>query len=193
MHLHNYSQTKHWAISQPFYKSKWIWKVNGRLQFQNYPANQSTIMSRRENFRFLTKNFRSCQNSTIWNLVIYPSITDIVKTMNTLIQERHNHSEICIAVEVSRRTQKVEIYLANEGSSIAFFSTDLGHFFRRNVGDEFGVMLRRKAPHKLKFDYDIVRIHSIMKYTEVTEYNILGDTKAPFLPCFFSEAQGCIH
>ena len=45
--------------------------------------------------------------------------------MNILIQEGHNHSENCIEVQVSRRTQKVEIYLANEGSGLAFFSTDL--------------------------------------------------------------------
>ena len=44
----------------------------------------------------------------------YPSITDIVEAMNTLIQERHNHSETCITVKVSRRTQKVEIYLAKK-------------------------------------------------------------------------------
>ena len=27
---------------------------------------------------------------------LYPSITDIVEATNTLIQERHNYSEICI-------------------------------------------------------------------------------------------------
>ena len=37
---------------------------------------------------------------------IYPSITDIVEAMNTLIQERHNHSEDCIKVKVSQITQK---------------------------------------------------------------------------------------
>ena len=51
---------------------------------------------------------------------LYPSFTDIVEAMNTLIQERHNHSENCVTVKVSRRTQKVEIYLANEGSGLAF-------------------------------------------------------------------------
>ena len=44
---------------------------------------------------------------------LYPSITDIVEAMNILVQERRNHSEICITVEVSRRIQKVEIYFAN--------------------------------------------------------------------------------
>ena len=50
---------------------------------------------------------------------LYPSITDIVKAMNTLIPERHNHRENCITVKVSRITQKVDIYLANEGSGLA--------------------------------------------------------------------------
>ena len=70
--------------------------------------------------------------------------------MNILIQERHIHSENCIKVKVSRRTQKVEIYLANEGSGLNFFSTDPRHIFGSNIGNEFGVMLRGKRPHKLE-------------------------------------------
>ena len=96
----------------------------------------------------------------------YPSLTDIVEAMNTLILERHNHSEKCVTVRVSNRTQKVEIYLANERSGLAFFSRDLGQFFGRNVGNEFGVMLRGKGPHKPEFAYEIVRIHSLMIYTD---------------------------
>ena len=115
---------------------------------------------------------------------LYPSIRDIVEAMNILFHERHNHSENCIKVKVSRRTQKVEIYLANEGSGLAFFSTDLGHIFGSNVVNEFGVMLRGKGPHKPEFAYDIVRIHSLMTYTDLIEYNIVGDTKALLLRCF---------
>ena len=109
--------------------------------------------------------------------------------MNILIEERHNHSENCIKVKVSRRTQKVEIYLASEGSGLAFFSTDLGHIFGSNVGNEFGVLLRGKGPHKPEFDYDIVRIHSFMTYTDLIEYKIVGPTKAPLLRCFPSISQ----
>ena len=104
--------------------------------------------------------------------------------MNIFIQERHNHSEICIKVKVSRRTQKNEIYLANEGSGLAFSSTDLGHIFGKNDGIVFGVMLRGKGPQKPEFAYDIVRKHSLMIYTDLTEYNFVGDTKAPLLRCF---------
>ena len=116
---------------------------------------------------------------------LYPSITDIVEAMNTLIQERHNHSENSITVEVSGRAQKVEIYLANEGSGLAFFSTDLGHIFRSNVVIEFGVMLREKGPQKPEVAYDIFSIHSLIIYTDLIEYNVVGDTKAPLLRCFY--------
>ena len=114
----------------------------------------------------------------------YPSVTDIVEAMSTLIQERHNHSENCIRVKASRRTQKVQIYLANEGSGRAFFSTDLGHIFENNDANEFGVMLRGKAPHKPEFADDIVRIHSLMMYANLIEYNIVGATKTPLLRRF---------
>ena len=40
---------------------------------------------------------------------LYPSITDTVETMNTFIQERHNHCENCITVKVSRKT-KIKIF-----------------------------------------------------------------------------------
>ena len=115
---------------------------------------------------------------------LYPSITDIVEAMNNLIQERHNHSENCMKVKVSRRKQKVEIYFADETSGLAFFSTDLVNIFGSNVGNEYGVMLRGKVPHKPEFAYNIVRIYSLMIYTNLIEYNIVGDTKAPLLRCF---------
>ena len=104
--------------------------------------------------------------------------------MNTLTHERHNQNEKCIPVRVSRRTQKVDIYLANEGSCLAFFSTDVGQLFGSNIGNELGVMLKRKGPHKPEIAYDIVRKHSLMIYTELVEYNNVGDTKTPLLNCF---------
>ena len=104
--------------------------------------------------------------------------------MNTLVPENHNHSENCITVKVSRRRQKVEIRLTNEGSGLAFFSTDLGHIVGSIVGNEFEIMLRGKRPHKPEFAYHIVRINSLMIYTDLTEYNIVGDTKAQLLRCF---------
>ena len=75
---------------------------------------------------------------------LHTSITDIVEAMNTLIQEKNNHNETCITVKVSRRSQKVKIILANDTSGLAFCSTDLGHIFGNNVGNQFGVLIKRK-------------------------------------------------
>ena len=104
--------------------------------------------------------------------------------MNHLVQQRHSGSVSCITVKLSRGTQKVEIYLGNEGSGLAFLRTDLRHIFSSNIGNEFGVILRGKGPDKPDFASDIVRIQSLMIYTDLIEYNIIGDTKAPLLRCF---------
>ena len=47
-----------------------------------------------------------------------------------------------------------------------------------------------KGPHHPHYSYDIIRIHSLMLYTDLTEYNIVGDTKNPLLPCFLSISKG---
>ena len=115
---------------------------------------------------------------------LYTSTTDIVEAMYTLIRERNNHNETCITVKVSRRSQNVLIILANDTCGLAVCSTDLGHIFRNNVGNEFGVLMIGKGPHEPDFAYGIVRIHSLMIYSDLVEYSIVGDTKAPLLRCF---------
>ena len=104
--------------------------------------------------------------------------------MNTLIQERKNHNETCITVKVSRRMQKVVNMLANDTSGLAFCSTDLGHIFGNDVGNQFGVLVIRKGPPEHECAYDIVRMHSLMIYRDLAVYNIVGNTKAPSLRCF---------
>ena len=78
---------------------------------------------------------------------LYSLTTHIVEAKNKLNQVRNNQNETCITVKVSRRTQKVEIMLANDTSGLAFCSTNLGHIFGNNVGNEFGVLMIRKGPH----------------------------------------------
>ena len=74
--------------------------------------------------------------------------------------------------------------LANDSSGLALCSTDLGHIFGNNVENHFGVLMKGKGPHEPQFAYDIVRIHSLMIYSDLVEYNIVGDTKAPLVRCF---------
>ena len=131
----------------------------------SYPSMYQNVSKGK--FLFFDKKLSKSSEFYYLKCGLYTSILDIVEAMNILYQERHNHSESCIIVEVSRRTQKVEIYPANEGSGLAFFSTDLGHIFGSNVGNDFGLMLRGKEPDKLEFAYDIVCIHSLMIYTDL--------------------------
>ena len=115
---------------------------------------------------------------------LYSSITGIVEAMNTLIQEKNNHRDTCITIKVSRVTQKVKVCLANAESSLANFSTDWGRIFGGYVRNDSGLLMRGKEPHEPTFAYDIVRIHSLMIYTDIVEYILVGDTKAPLLRCF---------
>ena len=114
---------------------------------------------------------------------LYSSTTDIVEAMNTLKQERNNHGDTCIKIKVSCVTQKIKLYLANEESSLAIFRTDLGHIFGGDVGNDWGILMCGKGSHEPTFAYDIVRIHSLMIYTDTVEYNIVRDTKASLLRC----------
>ena len=114
---------------------------------------------------------------------LYTSITDIVEAMTTLFQEKNNNNETCITINVSRKSQKVVIILANDTSGLAL-CTDLGHIFVNNVGNQFGVLMKGKGPHEPQIACDIVRIHSLMIYIDLVEYSIVGDTKAPLLRCF---------
>ena len=86
-------------------------------------------------FMFFDKKFSKSSEFYLLEPGLYPSNTDIVEAMNTLIQRRHNHSEICITVKVSGRKQKNEKYFANERSGPAFFSTDLRHISGSNAGN----------------------------------------------------------
>ena len=96
-------------------------------------------------FMFFDKNSISnlCEFYYL-ELGLYPYITDSAEAVKTLFQEKHNHSKNCITVEVSQKTQKLEICVTNERSGFSTFSTDQGHKIGSIVGNEFGVMLRRK-------------------------------------------------
>ena len=118
-------------------------------------------------FKFLDEKLSKSTSTYSIEPGLYNSITDIVEAMNTFIQERNNHNETCITVRVSRRTQKIVIVPANDTSGLAFCSTDLGHIYGNNVANQFGVLMKGKGPHEPQFAYDIVRIHSLMIYSNL--------------------------
>ena len=145
-------------------------------------------------FLLFDNKFSNSSEFYYLGLELYLSFTDNVEDLNTLIQEKHKHSENCITAKVSRRTKKVDIYLTMKISGLAFFSTDLGHIFGTNFSNELGQILRRKGPKTPEFAHDNMRIKSFMLYTILIEYNIVDDTKALMLRCFpLFKAEGCRH
>ena len=56
--------------------------------------------------QYFDKNFSKSSELCYLEPGLYLSTTDIVEAINTLNQEKHNHSEGCISVKVSRRTEK---------------------------------------------------------------------------------------
>ena len=107
---------------------------------------------------------------------LYSSITDI--------QERNNYRDTCITIKISTVTPKVKVYLANDESSLAIVSIDLGHTFGGDVRNGSVILMSGKGPHEPTFAYDTVRIHSLMIYIDIVEYKSIVDTKALLLRCF---------
>ena len=85
---------------------------------------------------------------------------------------------------MSRRSQKVEIYLADEGRGLALFSTRLEHIFGSNAGNELVVMFLGRGHNKLEFAYDVFRMQPVILYTDLIEYKQFGDTKTRLPRCF---------
>ena len=115
----------------------------------SYPSLYQNITE--AEFKFFDEKFS--KSTTTYNLEpgLYTSITNNVEAMNTLNQERKKHNETCITVNVSRRTQKVVIMLANDTFGLAFCSTGLDDTFGNNVGNEFGVLMIGKGPYEPDF------------------------------------------
>ena len=113
------------------------WEVS--ISEISYPSMYQNITG--GNFKFFAEKRSKSTSTSNREPGLYTSVTDIVEGINTLIEERNNHNETCITVKVSRRTQKFVILLANGTSGLAFNSTDLGHIFSNNVGNEFGVLM----------------------------------------------------
>ena len=86
----------------------------------SYPSMYQNIKEGK--FKFFDEKLS--KSTSTYNLEpgLYTSITDIVKAMNMLIQEKNNHNETCITVKLPRRRQKVVIMLANDTSLLVLHS-----------------------------------------------------------------------
>ena len=149
----------------------------------SYPSMYQNVTKGK--FIFYDDKFSKITEADYLDPGVFSSITDIVEAMNTPMQERNNHRDTCIAIKVSMVTQNSKVYLANKESSLAIFFNDLGHIFGGDVRrSDLEILMCGKGSHEPTFACDIVRIHSIMLYTDNVEYKIVGDTKTPLLRCF---------
>ena len=118
---------------------------------------------------------------------LYPSIVDIVVAMNDKVRKRigaQKYEYDGIFVSVDKITQKVAIHLPEDQSVFIIQSADLSHIFGCDLEqNQTGVIMKGKGPHYPQYSYDIIRIHSLMIYSDIIEYNIVGDTKTPLLRC----------
>ena len=158
------------------------------LQLRKFPTVQGTRIFKMGNL-FYDPIYSKTTTACCLEPGLYSCTPDIVEAMNLLIQEKNNHNENCITVKESRRTLKIELSFFGDDSSLVIFSTYLGNIFGGDVGDDKGILMRGKGPHEPTFAYDIVRIHSLMIHTDIVEYNVVGDTKAPLLRCFQFQAE----
>ena len=118
---------------------------------------------------------------------MYPSIVDIVVAMNDKNRKRigtQKYEYNGIYVSVDKIIQKVAILLPEDQSVFIIQSADLSHIFCGNLKqNQTGVIMKGKKPHYPQYSYDIIRIHSLMIYSDIIENNIVGDTKTPLLRC----------
>ena len=183
MHLRSYFQTIHWVFVQMLPEQLNLegqWEVAISETF--FPSMYQNV--RLIKYMFLTRNFQSLLTSTIYNLVFTFPLRIVLKLWTLSLKKDTIKAKTVSQIKCLKEPKKLRFTLQFEGSGLAFFSTDLGHIFGINDGNEFGVMLRGRGPHKPEFACDIVCIHSLMIHRDLIEYNIVGDKKAPLLRCF---------
>ena len=105
-----------------------------------------------------------------------PCNTYNVEAMNTLIHERHNHSESCITfyVEVCRKTQKVDIYLAIAGFDFALLVRTCDTFLEVLFAMNFEWCLDEKD-FTNQTSFKTLSTCTLMIYTDLTDRIIVRD------------------
>ena len=118
---------------------------------------------------------------------LYPRLFDIVVAMNDKVRKRigaQKYEFNGIYVSVDQITQKFAIHLLEDQSVFIIQSADLRHIFGGDLEqNQTGVMIKGKGPHYTQYSYDIITIHSLMIFSDIIEFNIVGDTKTPLLRC----------
>ena len=117
---------------------------------------------------------------------LYPSIVDKVLALKNNLKRlgaqvfEYNGNY----VSGDKITQNFVVQLPESQAVFIVQSADLSHIFNCDLEqNQTGIIMKRKCPHYPQYSYDIIRIHSLMIYSDFIEYNIVGDTKTPFFAC----------
>ena len=125
---------------------------------------------------------REALNESYESVTILPgmflSLDEIFQSMNDALRLR-NRQSVELKWKVDSITRHCEIELASDKSQLVFASQDLCSI----LGFSQSVWFSSKRPHRSEFPIDILRFHSVMVYTDIVEFSIIGDTKAPILRC----------
>ena len=184
MHLHNYFQAIHYTLRSFANFLPEQLNLEGQWEVENSEISYTSMYQNVTEGKFM---FFDWKNFKVVGFVLsgtrsLPFLYGYCWSQEkNFFQERHIRNESSITVKVSRITQKNGIYIAKGGFGPAFSSTDLGHIFGSSVDNEYGVMLRGEGP---KIAPDIVRIHPLVIYVNLIEYEIVVDTTTLLLRCF---------
>ena len=166
-------------------KGEW----EGAISEKSYPSLYQNVTE--GNTTFVDGRESSEEKRKIVSMIIepglYPSIVDIVVAMNLKFREclgaqvfEYNG----IYVSVDKITQKVAVHLPESQPVFINQSADLSHIFGCDLKqNQTGVIMKVKSLHYPQYFYDIIRIHSLMIYSDFIEYNIVGNTKTPLMRC----------
>ena len=118
---------------------------------------------------------------------LYPSVVDKVVALNDKVRncrgaQKYEYNGFYVSVD--KILQKIDTHLPEVQSVILNLSADLSHSFGCDLEqNQTGVLMKGKGPHYPQHSFDIIRIHSLMIYSYIKEYNIAGVTKTPLLCC----------
>ena len=134
---------------------------------------------------FWIKNFQSGQNVSISKPVFIIPIRILLKPWTLSFKKETISAKPVSQLKWLGERKKLS-FTFQEKPGFALFSTDLGHIFGSNIGEDFGVRLRGKKVTYQKNCQKRCRRTPLMiyTYTHLIKYNIIDDTNVPLL-CFF--------
>ena len=144
-------------------------------------THQCPKMSKRENSCFLTKIFQSCQISIIWNLLIDIPLRLLLKPWTLSFNKNTIRAKTVSQLKCLQERKRLRFTLERKDPAL--------HSLLQTCDTILEVMLAKNLVWCCEgkaYQTWIVHLHSLRIYTDLIVCNIVGDTQAPLLRCFFN-------